>query len=396
MSTTLLCGHTGSKNRGCEAIIRSTSHVLKQAGVDSINCLTHDQLYDLKLNLDNCVNLMDYPQRSMIQKAYSFWKRKVFNNRMTSPLQLYTLVLNRAAKDTILFNVGGDTYCYHTPRLSYALNRIAERKGMSNIFWGCSVDERCLNDTEMQEDLNRYAAIVVRETKTYDLMKQCIKDSSKVLLACDPAFHLPIQQTEMPAGFKAGNTLGLNLSDLVFIDSKNPEDILYKNIRCLIDHVLQTTDMSVCLIPHVYSSEDRSVDLEVLDRIKAFYPEEERVMVVDQELSCTELKYIISNCRFFIGARTHATIAAYSTGVPAIALSYSIKSRGIAKDIFGTEEGYVVPYKTIDSEQVLKDLFEKVLWGKEKEIRERYELIMPEYKQSILDAAQEIKRRFFK
>jgi polysaccharide pyruvyl transferase WcaK-like protein len=38
-----------------------------------------------------------------------------------------------------------------------------------------------------------------------------------------------------------------------------------------------------------------------------------------------------------IAARTHATIAAYSTLVPVYALGYSIKARGIAKDLFGKE-----------------------------------------------------------
>ena len=59
--------------------------------------------------------------------------------------------------------------------------------------------------------------------------------------------------------------------------------------------------------------------------------------------NCMEIKGIISKCRFFIGARTHSTIAAYSTCVPTLAVGYSIKARGIARDIFGTEDNYVVP-----------------------------------------------------
>jgi polysaccharide pyruvyl transferase WcaK-like protein len=39
----------------------------------------------------------------------------------------------------------------------------------------------------------------------------------------------------------------------------------------------------------------------------------------------------------FIGARTHATIAALSSGVPTLSLSYSNKSKGINRDIFGNE-----------------------------------------------------------
>ena len=56
-----------------------------------------------------------------------------------------------------------------------------------------------------------------------------------------------------------------------------------------------------------------------------------RVMLV-QDCNCEELKGYISRCRFFIGARTHATIAAYSSQVPTLVVGYSVKAKGIAKD----------------------------------------------------------------
>ena len=37
----------------------------------------------------------------------------------------------------------------------------------------------------------------------------------------------------------------------------------------------------------------------------------------------------------FAGARTHATIAALSSGVPTLSFAYSIKAKGINLDIFG-------------------------------------------------------------
>ena len=51
-----------------------------------------------------------------------------------------------------------------------------------------------------------------------------------------------------------------------------------------------------------------------------------------------QYKGYIARMRYFIGARTHATIAAYSNCVPTIVLGYSIKSKGIAKDLFGEEK----------------------------------------------------------
>ena len=39
-----------------------------------------------------------------------------------------------------------------------------------------------------------------------------------------------------------------------------------------------------------------------------------------------------------VAARTHATIAAFSTGVPTISLGYSRKAQGINQDVFDTTD----------------------------------------------------------
>ena len=165
---------------------------------------------------------------------------------------------------------------------------------------------------------------------------------------------------------------------------------MYQNVYTLIEYIINQTDMNICLIPHVYNIENNLQDIAVLKRIYSRYSDTNRVSIVDSELSCTELKYIISQCRFFIGARTHATIAAYSTGVPTIALSYSVKSLGIAQDLFGKQEGYVIRHKNITDENELKNAFINTLLSNENAIRERYKKILPEYKQSIIDVTRKI------
>lgn len=55
----------------------------------------------------------------------------------------------------------------------------------------------------------------------------------------------------------------------------------------------------------------------------------------------------------FIGARTHATIAAYSSLVPTLVVGYSVKARGIARDLFGTEKNYVLPVQLLRKEEDL-------------------------------------------
>lgn len=71
------------------------------------------------------------------------------------------------------------------------------------------------------------------------------------------------------------------------------------------------------------------------------------------DATCEELKGFISRCRLFVGARTHATIAAYSTCVPTLVAGYSVKARGIAKDLFGSEENYVLPVQSLKNKDDL-------------------------------------------
>ena len=96
---------------------------------------------------------------------------------------------------------------------------------------------------------------------------------------------------------------------------------------------------------------------------------------------------MISVAAFFVGARTHATIAAYSTCVPTLAAGYSIKARGIATDLFGTEGNYVVPVQSFTTASDLKNAF---LWLTENErtVKSRLEEIMPRYCARAYDGAK--------
>ena len=91
-----------------------------------------------------------------------------------------------------------------------------------------------------------------------------------------------------------------------------------------------------------------------------------------------ELKGYISRCRMFVGARTHATIAAYSSCVPTVVLGYSVKSVGIATDLFGTSKNYVLPVQSLNDADELKDHFKWLMFNEE-EIRKHLEKIMTAY-----------------
>ena len=61
-----------------------------------------------------------------------------------------------------------------------------------------------------------------------------------------------------------------------------------------------------------------------------------------------------------------------------LVLGYSVKSRGIARDLFGNEENYVLPVQSLQEPDELTKHF-RWLVGHEKEIKDHLEKIMPEY-----------------
>ena len=164
--------------------------------------------------------------------------------------------------------------------------------------------------------------------------------------------------------------------------------IAYKAYRSLIAHILNTTDMTVALIPHVVveTNDDRIPLRNLYDE----FVSSGRILLIEDH-DCCELKGYISRCRVFIGARTHATIAAYSTCVPTLVLGYSVKSKGIARDIFGTEEHYVLPVQELQKPNELADGFDWLL-SNEESIRSHLRRVMPEYIQRAYTAAEAVSR----
>ena len=143
----------------------------------------------------------------------------------------------------------------------------------------------------------------------------------------------------------------------------------------MIQHILDNTDAYIALIPHVvWANNDDRIPLK---QLYDDFDQNRRLILVDDH-TAPELKYIISQCSFFIGARTHATIAAYSTGVPTLVVGYSVKARGIARDLFGTEEGYVLPVQQLRESDELTRAFVR-LYEKRDEIRAHLGRTLPGY-----------------
>ena len=151
--------------------------------------------------------------------------------------------------------------------------------------------------------------------------------------------------------------------------------MVYSNYVKLIDEILRHTDMSIALIPHVVwpSSDDRKPLNVLYERFK-----DSRRVILVEDRPAEQMKDIIARCRFMVSARTHAAIAAYSQHVPTLVVGYSVKAAGIARDIFGEQDSFIVPVQAMNHPSDLSDSFNRLV-GREKEVKEHLSSFMPDY-----------------
>lgn len=354
--------HTGSGNHGCEAIIRTTSKLLN--GPRDMILWSNTKSEDVQYGSAQGFERVVVPEElKRFSPAYfeALMKRKLFH-RENANMEVF---LRELFKNNVAISVGGDNYCYEwSAKQAVLLDKEIRKHCASSILWGCSVDPEAITP-EVREDLEGFDLITAREPITYQLLKEINPNTVKV---ADPAFLLERVDLPLPDGFQEGNTVGINVSPLI-MKYGTENNLILDNYRILIQYILDETDMSVCLIPHVVWSYNN--DLEPINTLYREFGASNRVSRI-MDGNCCELKGYIARCRFFVGARTHATIAAYSTCVPTLVVGYSVKSRGIAQDLFGTEEGYVLPVQGLGSEDDLKLSFQRML---EKETEEKDKLV---------------------
>ena len=373
----IMYAHGSAYNHGCEAIVRSTVDLLELEKEKSILFSNHVQ-GDLEFQLDKLVTLREVSETPLDRSSLRGKLYRIRAGLHPNHDQAYYRSFGREQYQylyhcgEVALSIGGDNYCY--PGALTALdvrNYWLNKKGTKTVLWGASLTEELLS-AQVMEDLNRYALICVREQLSYDLLKKH-GVRTELVLAPDPAFTLEVQDTPWPDGKNHNNVVGINISHFA-TEAKGVE-----NYRNLIRWILENTDMEIAMIPHVVFPQDPgNNDLLNIYKLLDLIPESDRIFVVDGNYNCSQLKSLISKCRFFVGARTHATIAAYSTCVPTLVVGYSTKSIGIARDLFGSEAGHVCSVQNMRDENILLQAFID-MYQEENERRNHLRTFIPEY-----------------
>ena len=393
--------HAGSGNHGCEAIVNSLCRMVREPAVLVSYRAEEDEKYSLKEQCE-LIQERSFAEHKLAHILY-YGYRKLTGDQESFIRYRYGKVFGKEMSP-LAISIGGDNYCYDSMLSDLRLTNAAfGRRGTKTVLLGCSIEPELLVKPEIVEDLSRYHTIIAREPITYEALRDAFdrkeqegegkpgepgqQRTPQIYCYPDPAFTLRAKKLPLPEGFQEGNTVGINISPMIQ-EKETRSGITMENYETLLQYIIQNTDMQIALIPHVVwnQNDDRKPIHMLYERFK----KTGRVIEIE-DASCEVLKGYIGRCRMFVGARTHATIAAYSSLVPTLVVGYSVKARGIARDLFGTEENYVVPVQSLQDREDLVNSFRWLL-SREREIRNHLEAVMPSYQEKAFLTGKEVDR----
>lgn len=367
--------HLDGGNRGCEGIAKGTALILGEPK-DKLLGLCMDVELDKRLGIDEYVTLV--PQRPTSLKTKLINKRirlrRIFGHYEDYIVEdQYTPFLKPVSTDDVMFSTGGDMMCYGNNQI-ITTNEMMYARGVKTVLWGCSMGPANLTP-EKETTLRHFSLIYARESLTYEFFKSL--GLKNVVCLPDPAFVLEPEKTELPECFSKGDVIGLNLSNYT-VGADSLDTAFGEEVVKFLDYILINTDKHILLVPHVFwqGQDDRIISHLIVERYSDYA---DRLTFLDSEnLNYQQIRYVISQCYCFIGGRTHAVISAYATCTPAIALGYSVKSKGIAGDLQLSEElvvdcvNDIKPDCLINSYQYLTVNYDKAKW--------LLSSLMPEYR----------------
>lgn len=180
----------------------------------------------------------------------------------------------------------------------------------------------------------RMSAITATRDRLSTLCAQELGVGGRVVEASDVALRLPY--TPPPARAPGGPVkVGLNISGLLMgggYTNKNEFGLQLDYpalIRDLLRHFTSHPDgCEIHLVPHVITYWHKWVEDDYEPSV-ALAKEFPGVVVAPQFFSPSQAKSYIAGMDFFTGARMHACIAAFSSGVPVVPMAYSRKFAGL-------------------------------------------------------------------
>ena len=398
----VLAGNGSFLSRGCEAIFQGTVRILGNA---------FDSPKFVNANLDMSRRPYvpahadeDVVHRPIIMKRWSpqWVVRQVFRRAlggMSVPFMFQPIRADILDSDAVL-SIGGDNYSldYGRPYDFLAMGEYVCSLKRPLIIWGASVgpfDSHPRFAGRMHEHLRScVSGFFVREELSRDyLVSRGVADD--VVVMGDPAFVMEAESvSEDRIGFALGSeAVGLTLSPLMarWVTGGDMRAWLTRGVE-IVRSLRRRCKGPVVLIAH--DTRDRTDDHAFMSSVlEHLGPDDKDVFLLPAGFNAAETKWVISKMRCLVAARTHATIAAFSSCVPTVSLAYSMKAEGINRQLFGHTK-FLVCGEDIN-EKTVTDTTRKVL-SSENEIRGLLKEVVPGVQKKAFDAGVRLREKLKK
>lgn len=346
--------HTG--NKGCEALSYSFLDVLNDIAASK------DQTWDI-------VIFRTFPVKEGLRRIYNLGavKKKLGPQKDYTNLRISVCFYRKVLK-RILFdrpNIRCDYVFDFTQGDSftdiYGDERFEELTLLKQTFLSKNIPlvlgPQTIGPFNKKEN-RRFASRVIDHCEKVYVRDELSGDYTRKVSSAEPfvttdvAFFLPWDQQEKST---TKRRIGLNVSGLLWDggytrDNQFGLTIDYREyISKILAALLADDNNEIHLISHATSERKNFPDNDWTPAVELHqkYP---ATILVDKFDTPMDAKSYISGMDLFIGSRMHATIAAISTGVPVIPVSYSRKFEGLFRTL---DYPYVLSATKIDTEEAV-------------------------------------------
>lgn len=355
-------------NRGCQALCYSALYiidkVLSENGIDYTCYIPDSGVYFVNISSpEGEIQEIKFGDKSLAFIPIKYYKG--LDVLEDIKIGIENLIGRPSSKkifkdaDFILDIGSGDSYTdiYGLDRFLYEerIHDIAQKLGKPYCFLPQTIgpfSDHAL-ENKVKRTLSNADCVFARDKQSYDYVKS-ILPNKKVSEIVDVAFFMPYNKKKFD---KKYIHVGLNVSSLLWHGGYNRSNqfglsIDYqKSIFSIIEYFLSQPNIKLHLVPHVVSA-DRNVENDYAvsyDLVEKY--NHENLVLSPLFMDPIIAKSYISGLDFFMGARMHSTIAAFSTGVPVVPMAYSRKFNGLFVDTLNYK--YIVDMKTATSGDVL-------------------------------------------
>lgn len=211
--------------------------------------------------------------------------------------------------------------------------------------------------SKADKSIAKSTVCMARDKQSFRYVLENVPEQKQINEYIDVAFILPFEKIVQNEKYIH---IGLNISGLLWNggytrDNQFGLKLDYQRlIRQIIEYFLSLPRVRLHLIAHVtLGCHNVENDYEIGYNLWREY-KNPNIVLAPFGLGPVEIKDYIAGMDFFIGARMHATIGAFSSGVPVVPMAYSRKFNGLFVDTL--QYPHLVDMKCMDEKTALLEI----------------------------------------